>query len=275
MFQIRFRLWEHALTGAMFWLFQILALVFYWGYSPTSGWAFVSESLRVSANALPQSFQLPFGALVLGSAFLIIVVTGLLLDTTGTALIYDIAVFGWHVHTNRTWIVSLKGEEGTYIRAEVDELLQNYVPQWGLKKLNSFRNSVKKKEYKRKEQLTLQMESFMVASIFNRGQPAIAHYLSSAQHLWRANRSICTVMGVITIEPFLQMGYGIFKKMSSDTFEPNLNSIFQMPFWIALIGACAWIFFLRRGYNRFCYVLFSTYHACSIDKRSNREIEES
>jgi hypothetical protein len=230
------RFTEYGMTGAFFWLSQLLFFVLGYSDSFDEAWNTVKDYLQHHA-AGPEVLKDSLGALITTFGVISIFVAGLLLDLLGShVFLGEMIVFNRHLHRNKSWLdrmtVQCTGDIARDYRELRDGFGDNFIasPKQALARFGMRRQCRR-------------LQAYLLSFIHVCSGASLSESLVDSMHLWRTARSVSTTMVILFFE-------GLFVELTSLGLSA-LVAIFILSAYITL-----------SAYNRMCITLFSL--ACAV-----------
>lgn len=229
---------EFGMTGAFFWIAQIL----YFALAHDTellelapGWIESLRPYQLLVDALPQSLASVAGSLLTAFGLIGIFVTGLILNLLGSYFfpVEDIA-FSRHLQRNRGWLDQMIGGCPGAVNDDYARLREEF----------GTRIFVSPQQFVRRMRLTsrcTRVQSFLFSYIHVFGDNGWPDMLSDHVHLWRTARAIGVTFWVLCFE-ILVFGLHASEWITATTGV----SLFLLSIITTL-----------RSYNRMCHTLFT------------------
>lgn len=238
------RFTEFGMTGAFFWIGQMIFLSFFITVpaqenSPSwiSLWNAYLSMLPKGMEDVPGSLLTVFG--VIG-----IFVTGLILDLLGSYFaLWELTIFNRHIKTNQDWLNALAAECPETIRQDYEALRDNF----GTGFFVTYRK-LRTRLGMSRQCKNIQTFLFSYIHVFSE----LSDMLVDNMHLWRTSRAISTTLLLLAFEVIYLNIHG------------NLSDLAYILANVLLFAISALL--TLRSYSRLCFSLFSL--ACATRKKS-------
>ncbi len=268
------RLAAYGITGAFFWLLQLvtlLSLLAFSGHQPSGTVTLLLRSL--DTLAVPQGFQPLVNSLLTVLGTLLVFFTGLVLDLIGAYfVIWDMASFHRHIRAHRDWLDGLLMRQKPPVREDYHELMSRFVPPFSMERaralgglLRFWRLEAWRRVFKiSNDRFRLirrygRLQSFLLTYVDTFSGGSKLALLGDGIHIWRISRAIATAIMVVYFElctaPFLGLLNG---------FSPNER--WFVASMLVCINTAAFGFaalIAHRSYDRVCDMLFSAAYVTS------------
>jgi len=254
---------EFGMTGAVFWIAQILLFTVGTGQlqgAEILGW--VGEFVGTN-NDKSSVLQSAAGSLLTVFGLIGIFVTGLILDMIGSIFfLREMRIFGRHINRNHDWLSHMTNQ----CSSAVIEDYQDFQPEFDDKKLTS------QQKLKRSFKISFHYRRFLLRFHYRRLQTFLFSYIhiyspngSSEQltdhiHVWRTSRAISTALFIVALEAVSLES--IFHK-AFEASHLDWRSMLILHF--VLLGLSAML--TLKSYNRMCFSLFTL--ACATSSHQS------
>lgn len=263
--QISTRFTEYGLTGAFFWIGQLLLLLAL-GQPADAAFRWLADWVPRLQN-IPQFAQTLLMSLVGALAIIAVFIAGLLLDLFGSYFIFmEMAVFKRHADRNREWLEDLVAKHGVYGARDYDIFTRKFGNPFSGREWRTafdvflFWSRERRRRYvaawKRAwERFKLirpyhRLWSFLFSYVVVQSGASQLNVLVDEMYLWRTGRAISTALMIL----FLETQVPIFQWIDLfDSLWVIVTLGYLLP--IAVTGAA---FLITLGtYSRLCFTLFS------------------
>ena len=241
---------EFGLTGAFFWIAQIIYFSVVHDtevlkYSPE--WIATINQYQPLAEKLPQTFIDVTSSLLTAFGIIGIFVTGLILNLLGSYFfLFEDIYFNRHLDRNREWLEDMIGDCPGAVRDDYLKLREEFGTRIFVSPLKGF-------ERARLTSCCTRVQSFLFSYIHVFGDNGSPETLGDHVHLWRTARAIGITFWVLAIE-ILTFG------------------LHGPGWWTAALGillTLLGVYTTLRSYNRMCQTLFTL--ACATHGRQRTE----
>lgn len=243
------RFTEFGMTGAFFWIGQLLVLV---NIDNTSAGDFISYWANLSNEfyeTIPEAFRDSTTTLLTTFGVIGIFVTGLILDLISAPYtLFENILLNRHIKKNNGWLEPLFKNFSREIHAIYQELLKAFYKPLAFSPANYVSRIKLIGPCKR-------IQSFLFSFIHIFSSNSTSNILTDNMHLWRTSRAISSTLLILAVEILLlQKGIGEI-------------SFFAILFYTTLMLLA----FSLTGisYNRMCHSLFTL--ACVTQKKHELE----
>lgn len=247
---------EFGMTGAVFWIAQILLLTI--GVGEESGQAvlnLLSNFIGDSESTSP-ILQSAAGSLLTVFGLIGIFITGLILDMMGSVFfMQEMRIFGEHISRNESWMSkmtkqcsSVLGDDYQDFRKEFSEkdtsikskLAELFDPKF------HYRRFALRFHYRR-------LQTFLLSYIHVYSANGMSDQLTDHVHVWRTARAISMALFIVAIEV---VAFDHFSHTDDEIpHKAILDSTTALIMHWLLFAASALL--TLKSYNRMCYSLFT------------------
>ena len=245
--KISTRFTEFGMTGAFFWITQILFFCIAYEQDPFTwlpGWIF-SQKINQS-DILKDSL----GSLLTVCGVIGIFITGLILDLLGSYFaLSEMSLFNRHLKRNKGWLDELSGQCAESIKADY-EMFRDHV---GTSFVTSFKTAGQRIRLLGKcHRLQTYLSSYI--HVFSSPSEMLVDHI----HLWRTSRAISTTLLILAIEVLALKDHALAS-----------YGIMLVLYAILFAGS---ILITLKSYSRMCYTLFGLACATYSKQLATRSI---
>lgn len=264
MIRVRLRLLDYALIGAMFFTAQSMMSMYLCGISLSTLWAQLLEFLVHFGETVPEHLQAIFGASALAGVFVLVIVSGVLVDIVGSVPGHNAAVMHLHLGMNRHWILKLPVEDSAYAGEDVDYILKHY------ETIGQAIRFWRKNSQATRETLSIarraeRLESLIVARVLQGGEGHLIANVLNQMYQLRIVRAFFAISGIVALQPVLSL-YVPFVRDPSLVGSLVDNALLSWigGFLLRLVPATAYLIliipFYHRAYSRYISHLLAAYY---------------
>lgn len=239
------RFTEFGMTGAFFWISQVLFLSLGLNHKMVEWIPQWVEVWNGYQGMLPDVVQNAAGSMLTAFGIIGIFVTGLILDLIGSYFApLEMTIFNRHLKRNHGWLDELSSQCPENVRCDYQILRDQFVtgilrsPREGWQRIRMGR-----------QYTHIQAFLFSYIHVFS----SLSETLVDNIHLWRTARAISTTLLILALEVIYINYHG------------SLEQRTYIALNLGLFGLSA--FLTLRSYSRLCFSLFSL--ACATKKRSD------
>ncbi|MBL1275958.1 MAG: hypothetical protein COB30_007710 [Ectothiorhodospiraceae bacterium] len=267
---------EFGMTGAVFWICQILLFTVGTGTGHLHGMELLGGFEHVMglssattdgtpnnssnhSSISPSVLSSAAGSLLTVFGLIGIFITGLILDMIGSIFfMQEMRIFGRHIHRNKDWLGGMTHQCSTAITKDYQDFLIEFDEQ-ALSRKEKFYRLFKTSFHQQRYALGSQyrrLQTFMLSYIHAFSANGMSEQLKDHVHVWRTARSISTALFIVGIEAIFLIEEVRFEWLScegTNCSQPEWVSMLSIH--LILIGLSA--FLTLKSYNRMCYSLFT------------------
>lgn len=264
--QISTRFTEYAITGAFFWVGQLIVFIT-WSYLTGEQLSWPRISLFIDMPpALSTSANNFLGALGIIGIFL----AGLLLDLFGSYfIIWEMNIFRKHLERNREWLKAVIEKNASYVTDDYKDFSSKFGAPWGKQErqeafdLFIFWNRSRRR--RSIESIKRAFVRFKLIRPYNRLWSFLSSYIAvlsgSSQlgifidqmYLWRTSRAVSTTMVILSLEVSVMSFFLMFHYTASYDYPSSFWWFSAIQFILMIVA----ILITRIAYSRMCFTLFS------------------
>lgn len=257
---------EFGMTGAVFWIFQIL--LFTVGTGEIEGQQLLSMlGDFIGSNENSSSvLQNAAGSLLTVFGLIGIFVTGLILDMMGSIFfMQEMRIFGKHISSNLDWLNNMTSKCSAVIVSDYQDFKQEFDDSAVAAKTKASRLFDPRFHYRRYALRFhyRRLQTYLLSYIHVYSANGASDQLMDHVHVWRTARAISMALFIVAIEVLLFEQLFPMASHTSGTIELIHNGSqqsAQIIHW-ALFGISAML--TLKSYNRMCYSLFTL--ACATN----------
>lgn len=250
------RFTESGMTGAFFWITQLLFLTI-WKELPIPGSEAALKALTSPAwldllkhyeSMFPETLRNTTGTLLTTFGIIGIFVTGIILDLLGGPYtLFENILLNRHMKNNQGWLEPLLSSCSNNIHESYQKLSDCYASTFAFTPGKALQRLRLLGECKR-------IQSFLFAYSHVYSSNATSDLLTDNLHLWRTSRAISTTLLILAIEILIVEGPGNLR-----------NESITIYLLLTLLS----LFLTGLSYNRMCYTLFNL--ACATRSRQQQD----
>ncbi len=250
---------EFAMTGAVFWICQILL------FTVGTGEAAGEQFLDLLGNFIGTE-DAPSSALKSAAASLLtifglisIFITGLILDMIGSIFfMQEMRIFGGHISRNSDWLGKMTQKCSTAVTKD----FQNFQREFGnteISEKHKYTRLLNPRFHYRRFDLRSSyrhLQTFLLSYIHVYSSNGTSDQLTDHVHVWRTSRAISTALFIVAIEVI------VFENVihAADEIPHNSGSM-TLIIYGTLFALSAML--TLKSYNRMCFSLFTL--ACATN----------
>jgi len=247
---------EFGMTGAVFWISQILLLTIGMGEAEGQTLLDLFGGFIGIDGELSPVLQSATGSLLTVFGLIGIFVTGLILDMMGSIFfMQEMRIFGEHISRNESWLSNMTNKCSSVIAEDYQD----------------FKNEFSKKETPTKNKIAelfdprfhyrrfslrfhyRRLQTFLLSYIHVYSSNGTSDQLMDHVHVWRTARAISMALFIVAIEV---VAFDHFSLISDEPpHKVLINSTAALTTHWLLFGASAML--TLKSYNRMCYSLFT------------------
>lgn len=261
---------EFGMTGAVFWISQILLLTI--GIGEEGGEALVGIlGSFIGADKDPSPIlQSAIGSLLTVFGLIGIFVTGLILDMIGSVFfMQEMRIFGEHISRNERWLSNMTKKCSSVISEDYEDFKKEFSTQKTPIKETiiqlfdphfHYRRFSLRFHYRR-------LQTFLLSYIHVYSSNGMSAQLIDHLHVWRTARAISMALLIVAIEV---VAFDHFSHTTNEvTHEVLIDGTTALTIHWVLFAASAML--TLKSYNRMCYSLFTLSCATNSNQPSAKQ----
>ncbi|HEC17948.1 MAG TPA: hypothetical protein ENI97_01235 [Gammaproteobacteria bacterium] len=256
---------EFGMTGAVFWIAQILLFTVGTGHIHGADILAWTEHYVGTDSTQSSVLQDATGSLLTVFGLIGIFVTGMILDMIGSIFfMQEMRIFGRHINNNQDWLDGLAGQCPASINQDYEDFKSEFSESLTSLK-ERFRHLFDPRVFYRRLALRFHfrhLQTYLLSYIHVYSDNGSSDQLMDHVHVWRTARAISMALFIIAIEAIYLIKDFSFDWLfceGSDCTRPEWVSMILIH--LALLGLAAML--TLKSYNRMCYSLFTL--ACATN----------
>lgn len=249
---------EYGLTGAFFWITQLLILYFWFGDISAKDWASWMSKLDGIISPIPSALQASLAGLLSALAIIGIFTTGLLIDLFGSLFILkEVEIFKKYIDENLSWLKNMADKHRGFIGNDFRRLHLRYGAVLRVRNAGKRNKSANVRQLLRAIKTLFieirflgsynRFQSFLLSFVLIGSGEAKLDILLERVYLWRICRSISMAIVIFSIELILALGYSHSGYSPGALVWLGIYAFFLIVLWLLS----------NRVYSRMCATLFS------------------
>jgi len=254
---------EFGMTGAVFWICQIL--LFTIGTGEAAGEQFLNllGSFIGTEDAPSSVLKSAAGSLLTVFGLIGIFVTGLVLDMIGSIFfMQEMRIFGGHVSRNIDWLNKMTEKCSTAVAKNYQVFQEEFDDKNISKKCTYSRLLDPGFHYRRFRLLSRyrHLQTFLLSYVHVYSANGTSDQLTDHIHVWRTSRAISTALFIVAIEV---VAFENFTHAADEV--PHDSGTMTLIIYGALFALSAML--TLKSYNRMCFSLFTL--SCATNSHKN------